>query len=335
MKNIKKIVSFAIVGMLAAAISGCNMIAKTQQGILNSTVAQVNNEKITRGQLEDSWQMKSLISQIKQQYGNNYTSNDQAIQALKQQKQTILDQMVTETLFLQKGKELKLIPSDSELQSEVTKQYDSAKSQYKTDAEWKTALSQNGFTEQSLKDEIKRELTLNKVSDYITKNVKVTDKQIQDYYNANQTQFTTQPNKIHLAHILVKTEAEAKQVKARIDKGEDFAKVAKEVSTDTGSKDNGGDLGDVEEANSGLDATFLKAGMALKPGEVSQPVQTQFGWHVIKCISKTEYPVKKLDEVKSDIQTNLLNTAKQSEVQKTTDAWKKAAKIKQYPNNLE
>lgn len=332
MKNIKKIVSFAIVGIIAVAISGCNMVAKTQQGIMNSTVAKVNNEKITRGQLED--RMKGVISQIKQQYGDNYTSNDQAVEALKQQRQSMLDEMVTETLLLQKAKTLKLVPSDSELNSETTKQYDSTKSQYKTDAEWKTALSQNGFTEDSLKAQIKNSVIMNKVVDYMTKNVKVTDKQIQDYYNANQNQFTTQPNKVHLAHILVKTQAEAQQVKDRINKGEDFAKVAKEVSTDTGSKDNGGDLGDLEEANSGLDATFLKAALALKPGEVSQPVQTQFGWHVIKCISKNEYPVKKLDEVKSQIQDTLMKTAKQDATTKTIDQWKKEAKITQYPKNL-
>lgn len=308
------------------------MVAKTEQGIMNSTVAKVNNEKITRAQLED--RMKGVISQIKQQYGDNYSSNAQAVEALKQQRQSMLDEMVTETLLLQKAKELKLVPSDSDLNSEITKQYNTTKANYKTDAEWKTALSQNGFTEDSLKAQIKNSVILNKVVDYMTKDVKVTDKQIEDYYNANKDKYTTQPNKIHLAHILVSTQAEAQQAKDRISKGEDFAAVAKQVSTDTGSKDNGGDLGDLEEANSGLDATFLKAALALKPGEVSQPVQTQFGWHVIKCITKTEYPVKKLDEVKSDIKTTLLNTAKQDTTQKTIDTWKKAAKITQYPKNL-
>ncbi|MDF2502962.1 peptidylprolyl isomerase [Clostridium sp.] len=332
MKNIKKIVSIAIIGIVAIAMSGCNMIAKTEQGIMKSTVAKVNDEKITRGQLDD--RMKGIISQIKQQYGDNYTSNDQAVEALKQQKQSMLDEMVTETLLLQKAKSMKLVPSDSELNTEVTKQYNSTKSQYKTDAEWKTALSQNGFTDASLKEQIKNGVIINKVVDNVTKNVKVTDKQIQDYYNANQSQFTTQPNKVHLAHILVKTQADAQKAKDRIDKGEDFAKVAKEVSTDTGSKDNGGDLGDLEEANSGLDATFLKAGLALKPGEVSAPVQTQFGWHVIKCITKTEYPVKKLDEVKSDIKDTLIKTAKQDATTKAIDKWKKEAKITQYPKNL-
>jgi len=334
LKNIKKIISFSIIAILAIVMSGCNMIAKTEQGIMNSTVAKVNDEKITRGQLEDNWQMKSVINQIKQQYGTNYTSNDQAVELLKQQKETILDQMITEKLLLQKAKELKLVPSDSEINKEIQKQYDSTKSQYKTDEEWKNALSQNGLTENVLKEQIKNSIIMNKVSDNITKDVKVTDKQIEDYYNANKNKYTTEPNKIHLAHILVKTENEAKSVKARIDKGEDFGKVAKEVSTDTGSKDNGGDLGDLEEENSGLDATFLKAALALKPGEVSNPVQTQYGWHVIKCISRNQYPVKKLDEVKDEIKNTLLTNAKQDKITTTLDKWKKEAKIKQYENNL-
>ena len=78
--------------------------------------------------------------------------------------------------------------------------------------------------------------------------------------------YTEKPNQIHLAHILVKTEDEAKKVKDRLDKGEDFAKVAKEVSTDPGSKDKGGDLGTVPYVNSGFDATFMAAAIALKEG---------------------------------------------------------------------
>lgn len=334
MKNIKKIISFSIIAVLAIVMSGCNMIAKTEQGIMNSTVAKINGEEITRGQLEDNWQMKSVISQVKQQYGDNYTSNDQAVELLKQQKETILDQMITENLLLQKAKELKLVPSDSDLNKEMQKQYDSTKSQYKTDEEWKSALSQNGFTEDVLKTQIKNSVIMNKVSDNITKDVKVTDKQIEDYYNKNKNKYTTEPNKIHLAHVLVKTEEDAKKVKARIDKGEDFGKVAKEVSTDTGSKDNGGDLGDLEEENSGLDETFLKAALALKVGEVSNPVQTQYGWHVIKCISRNQYPVKKLDEVKDEVKNTLLTTAKQDKITTTLEKWKKDAKITKYEKNL-
>lgn len=328
LNKIKKIMAIALISVVTIAASGCNLIAKTPEGIANSPVAKVNSDTITRGQLDE--RMKGYIAQVKQQYGTDYSSNSDAVAAIKQQKSSMRDQMITETLFKQKAKELNITVSDAE----ITKQYNTVKANYKTDADWKSALSSNGYTEASLKDSIKTSLLITKVVDNLTKNTKITDKQIEDYYKANPLKYTEQPDKIHLAHLLVATQAEAQKAKDRIDKGEDFAKVAKEVSTDTGTKDNGGDLGEVEEANTGYDANFAKAGLALKVGEVSGPVQSQYGWHIIKCISKTEYPEKKLDAVKDEIKTTLINNAKQSAYTKAATDWKAQAKITNYDNNM-
>ena len=172
------------------------------------------------------------------------------------------------------------------------------------------------------------------VSDNVTKDIKVDDKAIQDYYNKNKYQFTEKPNKIKLAHILVKTEEEAKKVKERLDNKEDFASIAKELSQDPGSKDKGGEY-EVNYVDSGFDQTFMDAAIAQKEGTISAPVKTQFGYHIIKTIKKEENPIKKFDTVKAQIKQQLEDQQKNKAMTQKVDEWKKAAKITKNEKNLQ
>jgi parvulin-like peptidyl-prolyl isomerase len=97
---------------------------------------------------------------------------------------------------------------------------------------------------------------------------------------------------VHARHILVETEDEAKKVLERIQAGEDFAAVAKELSTDTGSKEEGGDLGWFPR---GMMVTeFEDAAFALEAGQTSEPVKSSFGYHIINVIERD--PNRALDE---------------------------------------
>jgi peptidyl-prolyl cis-trans isomerase C len=105
-------------------------------------------------------------------------------------------------------------------------------------------------------------------------------------------------------HILVKTEAEAKDIIAQLGKGGDFAKIAKEKSLDPGSKDKGGDLGWFSPA--GMVKPFSDAVVGLKKNAVTDaPVQTQFGWHVIKLIDSRAAQVPSYEKVKDGLERNL------------------------------
>lgn len=105
-------------------------------------------------------------------------------------------------------------------------------------------------------------------------------------------------------HILVKTEAEAKDIIAQLGKGGDFAKIAKEKSMDPGSKDKGGDLGWFSPAT--MVKPFSDAVAGLQKGTVSPaPVQTQFGWHVIKLVDTRASQPLSYDKVKDGLQKNL------------------------------
>ena len=89
------------------------------------------------------------------------------------------------------------------------------------------------------------------------------------------------PEKIHCAHILVKTETEAKNVKIRLDKGEKFGAIAQNVSLCPSGK-KGGDLGTFSRGK--MVKEFEKAAFALEKGQTSEPVKTQFGYHIIKRV---------------------------------------------------
>ena len=112
-----------------------------------------------------------------------------------------------------------------------------------------------------------------------------------------------------------------------------FATLAKEKGTD-GTKDNGGDLGFVEYNDTQMDKTFMAAAITLPVGQISAPVKTQFGWHIIKSIEKEEYPVKKFEAVKAEIEKTLISQEKGNVWTEAMKKWKEEAKIKKYEKNL-
>jgi len=209
------------------------------------------------------------------------------------------------------------------------------KASFGDEEKFKTALQESKLTEDSLKEAIKNSVIAQKVEEYIVKDVKVEDSDIEAYYNENKdSKYTTGPG-ANLSHILVKDEETAKSIKSKLDNKGDFAALAKEYGTD-GTKDTGGSLGFYPYDTEKLDKDFMNAAKTLKEGEVSGPVKTQFGYHIIKATGlKTESVVKSLDEVKSEIKTYLTQT-KQGEAYSTTiEKWKKDLKVEIKEKNLE
>ena len=125
----------------------------------------------------------------------------------------------------------------------------------------------------------------------------------------DETAKTIKPeDEVRARHILVENEADAKKAYDRVKGGEDFAKVAKELSKDPGSSD-GGDLGWFTKDR--MVKEFADAAFALKPGEVSQPVKSQFGWHIIKLEERRQKAVPTFDQVKPQIADYLTRKAQQ------------------------
>ncbi|MGV8983876.1 peptidylprolyl isomerase [Clostridium sp.] len=332
MKNVKKIITAALITIFATSLVGCNMIEKTPEGIAKSTVAKVFDAKVTRGQVDE--QLAAVIKQIQTQYGANYKDNAEAMKQITDQKQQVLEGLITEKIVIHKAEELKVMPTEAKLNEEIAKQLAEIKKSLGTDAKYKEALTQASLTEAQLKERIKPSIIQDALYTEITKNVKTDETKEKAYYNSNLTLYTVKPNRVHAAHILVATEAEAVAVKKRLDAGEDFAKVAKEKSTDQTAKDNGGDLGFVEYNDAQMDKTFMAAAQALGVGKISAPVQTQFGWHIIKTIAKEEYPVKKFEDVKAEVEKTLIANDKKVAWTAAMKKWQTEANITKDEKNL-
>jgi peptidyl-prolyl cis-trans isomerase C len=119
----------------------------------------------------------------------------------------------------------------------------------------------------------------------------------------------TPEDEIRARHILVENEDEAKKAHARVKGGEDFAKVAAELSKDPGSKSEGGDLGFFTKER--MVEPFAETAFKMESGQVSEPIKTQFGWHVIKVEEKRTKPVPAFDEMKEQVATYLGRKAQQ------------------------
>jgi foldase protein PrsA len=190
--------------------------------------------------------------------------------------------------------------------ADVTKESGGLLSQLGGSSKVDPVLRSKGLTHQDFRDLARRIVLFTDVRTAVTAE-RVTTAQLQQQYQQNMAQYTT----IHVEHILLKTRGQAEQVYAQVTAPgateKDFLALAKKVSTDPSAAQNSGDLGEVPASS--LDQTFVQAALALKPGEISKPVHTQFGWHVIRLVSSGIQP---FDQVRTQIQQQLSQQAFQS-----------------------
>lgn len=147
----------------------------------------------------------------------------------------------------------------------------------------------------------------------------VTDDAVQALFDEKYA--ATEPGKeYNAAHILVATEDEAKAIKADLDGGADFAAIAKEKSTDRGSAAAGGDLGWFGVGM--MVKPFEDAVIAMKAGEISAPVQSQFGWHVIRLTEVRTAAKPTIEDVRAELEGELQGRAVEAKVTELTDAAK-------------
>jgi len=137
----------------------------------------------------------------------------------------------------------------------------------------------------------------------------VTDEAARELYETTTTEVEPQ-EEVRARHILVEEEEEAVAVLARLDEGESFEDLAAELSQDPGSAPRGGDLDYFTQDR--MVAPFAEAAFALEPGEVSDPVETQFGWHVIKVEDRRDTELPSFEEMRDQIENFLTRQAQQA-----------------------
>src|SRR5450755_4891487 len=143
-----------------------------------------------------------------------------------------------------------------------------------------------------------------------------TDDSMKKVYEEASKQISGE-QEVHARHILVETEDEAKAVKTELDKGADFAELAKKKSKDPGASD-GGDLGFFTKDQ--MVPEFANVAFALEPGKISDPVKSQFGWHIIKVEEKHNRKAPEFEQVKAQIETYVTRKAQADEAAAKTDA---------------
>lgn len=343
MKRIKKLIAAVAIFTLSISVMGCKMIEKTPEAIQKTVYATVGDEKITKADMDE--EMKATIDQLKQKYGDNYENDEKIKDQIKQMKVQYLNAMVNEKLMLKNAESVGVTPTDDELNEYADKQIEQLKQAYPDDAQLQQVLEANGFTEDSYKDYAKKQYKLQKVQEAITADVEVTDDDAKAYYDENKDSQYTVGAGANAAHILIAEKgsdgnidfdaslAKANEVKAKLDAGADFAQLASEYGTD-GTKDKGGDLGFVAYNQANYDQDFLAGFKQLSEGQISDPIKSQFGYHIIKATGIKDEVVTPFDDVKEQIKSQLLQQ-KQSEAFNTKiSEWKDASKVKTYEDKL-
>ncbi|NBC69116.1 peptidylprolyl isomerase [Paenibacillus sacheonensis] len=226
-----------------------------------------------------------------------------------------MDNLIQEELIKQEADKAKIVVTDADVDSEIAR----IKKQFPTEADFDNALTQSGMTLDDLKAQTPMQLQIRKI---LEPQAKVTDKDVEDYYNTNKAQYDT-PEQWKASHILVATKEEADAILKQLKGGADFATLAKEKSTDPGSKDKGGDLGFFGKG--AMDPEFEKATLALKVGETTTaPVKSSFGYHIIKLTDHHDAKQATLAEKKDEIKDQLI----QSKVSDLSTAWLEDLKSK-------
>ncbi|WP_076558690.1 peptidylprolyl isomerase [Salimicrobium flavidum] len=218
--------------------------------------------------------------------GNSEITQEQFYNELKNKHgEQVLQQMVTNKVL-----EEKYDVSDKAVQSEL----DSLKEQYGD--QFEMVLQQSGFeSEEAFKETIRSSLLQEQAA---AETVDISEQEMKDYYERMQTE-------VQASHILVEDEETANQVKEELNNGAEFSNLASEYSTD-GSAQQGGKLGYFGPGE--MAPEFEAAAYGLEAGEVSDPVQTQFGYHIIKVTDKREAEdVKPYEEAKSEIKRTLVS----------------------------
>lgn len=210
-----------------------------------------------------------------------------------------LDVMISNEVVDQEAEKAKVEVTQEEIDAEMAvyeEQYGGAEG-------LEEALASSGMSTADLEEEMKIYLKVEKI---IGPDIEITDEQMSTYFEENKEAFE-QSSKVEANHILVETQAEADEVKAKLDDGSDFSELAAEYSIDESNAENGGALGEFGAGE--MAPEFEEAAFSMEADEISEPVETDYGFHIIQVTSKTEAKEATLEDSKEQIKEILFDEA--------------------------
>jgi parvulin-like peptidyl-prolyl isomerase len=309
--SMKRLALFAF-SSLALVLAGCGGNSTATLG--SDDVAVVSSKSITKEQFQ------SLMGRAKKSYDSQKRAfpkpGTAEYEQLKSQAVTFL---VQQAEFAQEADNMGINISDDK----VNKRIDQLKKQFYggSDKRYRKVLDQQGLTEDEAKDAVRAQLISEELFKKVTGKVKVLGDEISAYYKSHKSQYE-QPQSREVRHILVQKKSLADKVRAQLEAGASFAKLAKRYSKDPGSASNGGKL---TVSKGQTVPAFDKKAFELAKGQISQPVHTQYGYHIIQALSDVK-PAQStpLSKVSASIKQQLEQQQKNDAMTKWVDDTKKS-----------
>ncbi len=312
-----------IVIMILITIQGCkNEKVQYPEG----TIAAVNGEVITQDNLDTEMAM------ARQQFAGMDQLDEEQLTKIRED---ILDNLISRRVLYQESKK-KGIAIDY---SPVEERLSEIKKQFPMENGFENMLDKIKLTEDALKTQLLEGMTIQKlIEQEVINNLKISDEDTKAYYNEH-TDLFKQPEKMKASHILVKAQSEdgesvraealkkIKGIQQELKEGGDFAELAKKYS-DCPSGANGGDLGYFGPGQTV--PPFEEAAFALKQGEISDIVETSYGYHLIKAGDRQPEVITKFEDIKEKLAQYLKQTKIEEEVQKYIEELKAKAKIEKF-----
>jgi foldase protein PrsA len=268
LKSEKFVLILAIVVIIAvlAFLFNFSKIFKSDNKSPSTVVATVNGEEITTHEFDSRYNLLK----------NNYPT-----QVISQE--DFLEQLIEEKLLVQEAKKSGVTVSDDSVKTDIDKLI-SQSPVSKSDFESK--LQAAGMTFEEFTGYYKNNIIVRSfLNSSVLNKIEVNDSEISDFYLKNKAEFTAKEGQIRARHILVKTEQEAKDIEQKLVEGEDFGELAKQYSIEPNAATSGGELGFFGKGQ--MVPEFEEAAFKLNVNAISDPVQTQFGWHIIQRESNT------------------------------------------------
>lgn len=293
--SIRKKVSaslFFLLLSLSVILSGCSFINTDSADTSDIIVARINNIEVKKDYFDEIFN----IFKIQQEEINGPEIWEHEVNGRKYidfAKETVLDYIINETILLENAADLGVTASEEQVDQEIKQ----IKKDFESEEEFKEYIESQGLTEEYLRNNIRKTMILNNLSQELTKSVTVPEEELKSAYNEIKDSMYS----VKASHILIEDFEEAKKILERVKAGEDFNELAVEYSIDPSAKYNRGDLGYFSTGE--MVPEFETAAFALEPGEVSDLVKTSYGYHIIKVEDKK---VLTFEEVKPQLEQQML-----------------------------
>ncbi|MBS3995647.1 MAG: peptidylprolyl isomerase [Alkaliphilus sp.] len=235
--------------------------------------------------------------------------------------ENVLEKLINDTAIISYMKNNKI-----EIEtSEIEERYADYMERIKDQTEANEFFAEHGIDEAFIKEQIKTDLYMNKFYENLSKELNLSEEKLKEYYEQNKEEYRN--IQVKASHILVDKEEEAKDILNKIQAGQDFSELAKEFSKDPGSAPQGGDLGFFSKDM--MVPEFDEAAFNLQPGEISEPIKTTYGYHIIKVFDKID-ELSSFEDVKEEIRTLLIDQA----ILSKSDEIRNSMKIERFPENI-